>query len=379
MKLSDFDYDLPKELIAQKPLAQRDASRLLAVDRKSGALRDQAFHDLADHLPAGDVLVLNDTKVFAARLLGKKKETQGKTELLLLEPYERPKAGPEDFTSAAEAEAMGSEAMGSDPVKLGGLTLKRKTPKRKIWRCLVQPALREGQEIVFGAEKASAFFLKRDTDGIPLVEFQGVEDVKTFAARFGTMPLPPYIKREADAGDLNTYQTVYASAEGAVAAPTAGLHFTDALLDKIQKKGVDLCRVTLHVGYGTFKPVDNLEEHKMHSEAFELSPETADRINRAKTAGRGVWAVGTTTLRVLETCVQNKRLIPGKSQTDLFIREPFTFEAVDHLITNFHLPRTTLLLLVSAFMGEDLRKKAYAHAIAERYRFYSYGDAMLIL
>ncbi len=358
MKLSDLDYDLPKELIAQKPLSQRDASRLLVVDRKDGGLLDRRFSDIEEYFSPGDVLVLNDTKVFAARLLGKKKETQGKVDLLLLAPYERPKAGPEDYTSAAEAEEL-------------------KT--KKIWRCLVQPALRDGQEIVFGGERVTAVFMKRDTDGIPLVEFQGVEDVKAFAAKNGSMPLPPYIKREADAGDLATYQTVYAAAEGAVAAPTAGLHFTEALLDKIRKKGVEICAVTLHVGYGTFKPVENLEAHQMHSETFELSPETADRINRAKAEKRGVWAVGTTTLRVLETCVQNKTLIPGKGDTDLFIREPFTFEIADHLITNFHLPRTTLLLLVSAFMGEALRKKAYDHAIAEKYRFYSYGDAMLIL
>jgi S-adenosylmethionine:tRNA ribosyltransferase-isomerase len=358
MKLSDLDYDLPKELIAQKPLSPRDASRLLVVDRKDGALADRRFSDIADYFSAGDVLVLNDTKVFAARLVGKKKETQGKVELLLLTPYERPKAGAEDYTSAAEAEELASKT---------------------IWRCLVQPALRESQEILLGPGKARAIFWKRDTDGIPLVEFQGVEDVKAFAAKAGSMPLPPYIKREADTGDLETYQTVYAASEGAVAAPTAGLHFTQALLDRIRKKGVEICAVTLHVGYGTFKPVDDVESHKMHSETFELSAGTADRINRAKAEKRGVWAVGTTTLRVLETCVQNKKLIPGKGETDLFIKEPFTFEIADHLITNFHLPRTTLLLLVSVFMGEAHRKKAYDHAIAEKYRFYSYGDAMLIL
>jgi S-adenosylmethionine:tRNA ribosyltransferase-isomerase len=358
MKLSDLDYDLPKELIAQKPLSPRDASRLLVVDRKDGALADRRFSDIVDYFSAGDLLVLNDTKVFAARLVGKKRETQGKVELLLLAPYERPKAGPEDYTSAAEAEELASKT---------------------IWRCLVQPALREGQEILLEPGKVRAIFRKRDTDGTPLVEFQGAEDVKAFVAKAGSMPLPPYIKREADAGDLEAYQTVYAASEGAVAAPTAGLHFTQALLDRIRKKGVEICTVTLHVGYGTFKPVDDVESHKMHAETFELSAETADRINRAKAEKRGVWAVGTTTLRVLETCVQNKKLIPGKGETDLFIKEPFTFEIADHLITNFHLPRTTLLLLVSVFMGEAHRKKAYDHAIAEKYRFYSYGDAMLIL
>ena len=193
------------------------------------------------------------------------------------------------------------------------------------------------------------------------------------------MPLPPYIKREPDQQDEGTYQTVYAAKEGAVAAPTAGLHFTEELLEKIRQKGVEVLTVTLHVGYGTFKPVEDLEDHRMHSERFELTQDTAEKINRAKSDKKRIWAVGTTTLRVLETCVQKKRLVAGTGETDLYIRTPFPFEVVDRLVTNFHLPKTTLLLLVSAFMGEALRKKAYEHAITERYRFYSYGDAMVIL
>jgi len=238
--------------------------------------------------------------------------------------------------------------------------------------------LKEGQEIELPGN-AEAVFLKRDTDGIPILEFKNVQDVKALAAAFGSMPLPPYIKRDADTSDKETYQTVYAQKEGAVAAPTAGFHFTRELLQKIGDKGVEILSVTLHVGYGTFRPVEDLENHRMHAETFELSEETVEKLNSARTQGRKIWAVGTTTLRVLETCVRDKKIIPGRGETDLYIKPPFSFEAVDHLITNFHLPKTTLLLLVSAFMGENLRKKAYEHAIKKEYRFYSYGDAMLIL
>lgn len=338
MTLDELDYPLPKELIAHAPLAERDRSRLLVCERATRTLTDRVFADIAGLIPAGDALVMNDTKVFPARLLGKKKKTEGKAELLLLHP----------------ADESG-----------------------RLWKALLQPAMREGQELVFGA--VEAVFLRRDAAGIPLVEFPEGADVRALAERIGTMPLPPYIKREPTAADAASYQTVYARHEGAVAAPTAGLHFTPELLERLRAGGVELHTVTLHVGYGTFKPVEDLENHRMHSERFELKPETADRLNTLKASGKKIWAVGTTTLRVLETCVQNKRLIPGKSETDLYIREPFTFEAVDRLITNFHLPKTTLLLLVSAFMGEALRRAAYEHAIAERYRFYSYGDAMLII
>ena len=338
MILSDFDYPLPKDLIAQRPLAKRDASRLLVADRKTKSLADKQFMDIAGYLSAGDVLVLNNAKVFPARLLGRKKITEGKVDILLLEPKEG-----------------------------------------AVWRCLVQPALKEGQEIFLNAAGAWAHFIKRDSDGIPLIEFKGIRDVRTFAEQAGTMPLPPYIKREADVSDKDVYQTVYAEKEGAVAAPTAGLHFTRELLGALEKKGVEILAVTLHVGYGTFKPVEDLDRHRMHRERFELSAETTARINKAKKERRAVWAVGTTTLRVLETCVQDKKLIPGAGETDLYIKAPFDFEIVDKLVTNFHLPKTTLLLLVSTFMGEAFRRRAYEHAIKDKYRFYSYGDAMLIL
>lgn len=338
MKLEDFDYPLPKELIAQKPAEPRDASRLLVVDRKSGRLEDCVFRDIAERFGEGDVLVLNDTKVFPARLRARKKGTGGKADLLLI-----------------------SQGKTED-----------------TWKCLVQPALREGQalELEGGGE---AEFLDREPDGMPLLRFHVEGSVREHAERHGQAPLPPYIKREPVDEDRGTYQTVYAKNEGAVAAPTAGLHFTERLLAELKNRGVELATVTLHVGYGTFRPVEDLENHRMHAESFELKPEVADRINRARAERRLVWAVGTTTLRVLETCVQKKTLIPGKGETDLYVKPPFRFEVVDRLVTNFHLPKTTLLLLVSAFMGEELRRKAYAHAVAERYRFYSYGDAMLIL
>lgn len=337
MKLEDFDYPLPKELIAQRPLERRDASRLLVADRAESRLEDKRFTDLVDHFAPGDLLVLNDTKVFPARLLGTKKGTGGKVDLLLLEP-------------AAQA---------------------------GVWRCLIQPSLRPGQEIELSG--APARCEGRDADGVALVSFDPGQDPRQLARTHGTMPLPPYVKRPVDPQDETAYQTVYAEREGAVAAPTAGLHFTRELLDRLEARQVEIRRLTLHVGYGTFRPVEDLENHRMHAESFELPESTADAVNRARSQKRRVCAVGTTTLRVLETCVRKKQVIPGAGRTDLYIRPPFRFEAVDRLVTNFHLPKTTLLLLVSAFMGEEFRKRAYAHAVESRYRFYSYGDAMLIL
>jgi S-adenosylmethionine:tRNA ribosyltransferase-isomerase len=337
MDLSDLDYPLPKDLIAQRPLDKRDSSRLLVAHRKDTGLEDRVFSDVLDYLKPGDVLVLNDTKVVKARVLGKKKGTGGKVDALFLE-----------------------EA----------------APGR--WKCLIQPALKEGHIVEFprGVEGAYA---GRDKEGMVLLELQGAQDMPLWLEACGTVPLPPYMKREPGKEDESTYQTVYAKKEGAVAAPTAGLHWTQDLLERVRKMGVEVRHVTLHVGYGTFKPVEDLENHQMHSERFELTEEVADALNRAKSEKRNVWAVGTTALRVLETCVVKKRFVAGKGETNLYIYPPFKFEAVDRLITNFHLPKTTLLLLVAAFMGESFRKKAYAHAIEKKYRFYSYGDAMLIL
>ncbi len=358
MSTDFFNYELPAELIAQEPSLTRDASRLLVIDRKTGSLVDRQFSDIEEYLAPGDILALNDTKVFPARILGKKEKTGGKVDLLLLSPYEKALSKADESMSAGAAEEWKSKI---------------------LWKCLVQPSLREDQEIIFENEAARAVFLKRDLDGVPIVEFKNIRDPRELSRRIGHMPLPPYIRREDAPPDTQRYQTVYAKNEGAVAAPTAGLHFTEALLEKIRHKGVQTEMLTLHVGYGTFKPVENLETHRMHTEVFELGLDAAERINKAKLEKRQIFAVGTTTVRVLETCVQNNRLIAGRGETDIFIREPFEFEAVDSLVTNFHLPKTTLLLLVGAFMGEKLLKKAYEHAIQERYRFYSYGDAMLIL
>ncbi len=337
MRPDELDYPLPKDLIAQRPLAERDTSRLLVARRSGGEIEDRSFADLAGIIPSGDVLVLNDTRVFPARLLGRKKGTGGKVDLLLL----------------------GEESPG-------------------LWRCLAQPALREGQRVELEAG-VEAEYRGRGRDDVPRFIFEGTGDVREWASRHGHVPLPPYIKREDDPADRADYQTVFAENEGAVAAPTAGLHFTERLLECLRANGVAIEKVTLHVGYGTFRPVEDLEGHRMHAEAFELKPDVAERLNAARAAGKGLWAVGTTVCRVLETCVQKKRLVAGKGETDLYIRAPFRFEAVDHLITNFHLPKTSLLVLVSAFMGEALRKKSYDHAIAEKYRFYSFGDAMAIV
>jgi S-adenosylmethionine:tRNA ribosyltransferase-isomerase len=337
MNLADFDYPLPKELIAQQPLEKRDASRLLVAHRDKGTLEDRVFSGLADLLERGDVLVLNNTKVLKARVLGKKQGTGGKVDVLFI---------------------------GEEPA--GGQ------------RCLIQPLLKDRQVVEFpgGAEGA---YLGRNKEGLALLEMRGVPDMREWLEKTGTIPLPPYIKREPEASDELVYQTVYARQAGAVAAPTAGLHFTQQLLEKIRQMGVEILYVTLHVGIGTFRPVEDLENHRMHSESFELTQDVAQKVNEAKAKKKKIWAVGTTTLRVLETCVQKKRVVAGKGETDLYIKELFPFEIVDHLVTNFHLPKTTLLLLVSAFMGEAFRKRAYDHAIAGKYRFYSYGDAMVIL
>lgn len=359
MPLTDFDYELPKELIADRPPKTRGQSRLLVVDRKSGSINDLYFSDLARYINEGDALVLNDTKVYKARLLGKKIPTGGKVDFLLIEErQEIPSDLFGDHWSAAEA----------DDIR-----------QMKCWRILCQPTLKPGQRVLLCDGKTEALYLGKDREGISWAAFGPGVSVRTLIEEIGEVPLPPYIKRPSDKEDETRYQTIYAKEEGAVAAPTAGLHFTDEILNQIRERKANVEFVTLHVGYGTFKPVEDLENHRMHAESFSLEGPVALRLNQVKAQGHKVWAVGTTTLRVLETCVQDKLIVAGRGETDLYIREPFVFEAVDHLITNFHLPRTTLLLLVTAFMGRELWKKAYEHAIKERYHFYSYGDAMLIL
>lgn len=343
MNLAQFDYLLPKTLIAQVPLPRRDASRLLVLHRKEGRIEHRRFHDLPEYLKREDVLVLNDTKVKRARLLGRR-ETGGKIEVLLLRKI-----------SSSAYEAL-------------------LNPSRR---------LKPGSPLFFGPRLSAEVVGGNGTVKIIRFRKKGVE---SWVRRKGKVPLPPYIRRLPERVDLLRYQTVYARKAGAVAAPTAGLHFTKGSLQKLIRQGVRLCRVTLHVGYGTFEPVRSvvLSEHKMHKEFFSVSAQSADLLNKVRERGGRIIAVGTTSCRALEATVNRtpytvNRFHPAKGWTDLFIYPPYHFRGTDALITNFHLPKTTLLLLVSAFAGRALTQKAYEEAVRERYRFYSYGDAMLIL
>jgi S-adenosylmethionine:tRNA ribosyltransferase-isomerase len=328
MKLAEFDYQLPPQLIAQHPAQQRSASRLLHLDGSSGALRDLAFSDLPDLVDARDLVVLNDTRVIKARLFGAK-ASGGRIELFV----ER---------ILAEHEALG---------------LMRTSRSAK-----------PGTQLIVG-DGVAATVLGREED---LYRVRFSEPVAAVLERCGSVPLPPYITHHAGPGDAERYQTVYAKHPGAVAAPTAGLHFDESMLEKISAKGANICKVTLHVGAGTFQPVraENIEDHRMHRERYEVPPETAAAI-----AGRRVLAVGTTSLRALESATAGGA---SSGETGLFISPGFRFRVVERLLTNFHLPRSSLLMLAAAFAGMDNIKRAYAHAIAERYRFFSYGDAMLI-
>ena len=357
VRTADFHFDLPPELIAQQPAARRDGSRLLVLERKSGKIRHRQFPDLLEFLKSGDVLVLNNSRVIPARLHGVNEKTGGKFEIMLLEEN-----APND------------------------------------WWAMMRPGKRAkiGTQIRL-QEKSGAltdFFAtvtETNAEGHRRLQFSGTKNLFGELEKLGEMPLPPYIERATEkAEDKERYQTVYARAAGSVAAPTAGLHFTPELLDKIRALGVKICFVTLHVGAGTFLPVkvENVVDHKMHSEYFEIGEETVAAINAAKKSGHRVIAVGTTATRTLESMA---RLNAGKlnvyaGKTDIFLFPPAQFQIVDALLTNFHLPESTLLMLVSAFAapgekarGRDLILKTYAEAIRERYRFFSYGDAMLIL
>ncbi len=334
-RLEDFDYTLPPESIAQSPLENRSSSRLLAVERGSGNWKDRHFSDIADYIQPGDVLVMNNSRVFPARLEGAK-VTGGKIELLLVAP--------------SDAQEM-------------------------RWKVLCRPQLKEGQVVRVG--EASARCLGRTASGYMEVEFSGMSG-RAAAEKYGEMPLPPYIKRKPSDSDRERYQTVYAQPEGSIAAPTAGLHFTKDLIRSLEQKSVECVGITLHVGYGTFQMVRDISQHEMHAERFEVTDAAARSINRALKEKKRVWAVGTTSARALETCVQGGTVIAGAGETNLFIVPPFEFEVVGGLITNFHLPKSTLLMLVSAFMGRDRMMKAYRHAVEAGYRFYSYGDAMIV-
>ena len=338
MKLSDFDYALPPELIAQLPAAERSASRLLHLDCARGIFRDREFRDLPGLVDAGDVVVMNDTRVIKARLTGRK-QSGGQVEVLIERVLDHER-------TLAQVRAS-------------------KSPRAGTRLLLAHGAVAE----VLGRQ--GEFFELRFTD---------CDDVFALLERSGSVPLPPYIEHEPDASDDARYQTVYARNPGAVAAPTAGLHFDTALLAALKARGVELAWLTLHVGAGTFQPVrvENLAEHTMHAEWYTLPQPTVDAIAAARAAGRKIIAVGTTTLRALESASASGELRAGNAETRLFIVPGYRFRVVDRLITNFHLPRSTLLMLVCAFAGTDNIRRAYRHAVESRYRFFSYGDAMLI-
>jgi len=340
LNLSDFDYNLPKELIAQYPSGKREGSRLLVLHRDSSKIEHRFFRDIVEYFKAGDLLVLNDTKVLPARLIGKK-ETGGKIEALILAPGSR-------------FEAQGDQ-----------------------YEALLKPTrgCKVGTKLIFGEGELNAE-VSRIENGRRFLRFKCNGNLEGLLEKFGKMPLPPYIKRQSVSSDRERYQTVYAEKIGAVAAPTAGLHFTKGMLSRLSNKGIDLRYITLHVGYGTFRPVkiEDISNHKMEKEYFEVDGRVVERLISKKDR---VIAVGTTTCRALETVFSKPLAYRG--WTDLFIHPPYRFKAIDALLTNFHMPRTTLLMLVSAFCGRELLLKAYGEAIKERYRFYSYGDAMLIM
>ena len=345
MKTEEFDYHLPKELIAQSPVEPRDTSRLMVLDRKTGTIEHKTFHDLADYLAAGDVLICNESRVVPARLFGCKVPTGGKVELLLV---------------AKRREQVWEVLTKGRKVRVGTrVELNRNEGKQLVGEVIGQAG-----------------------DGARLIEFE--VPIEPLLDELGVVPLPPYIHEPLE--EPERYQTIYARVKGSVAAPTAGLHFTPQLMKDLEAKGVEFAFVTLHIGLDTFRPVrtENVEDHPMHSEYCELSPEVAEQVNRARVEGRRIIAVGTTSIRVLETAVRNLEpetwnLEPFSGWTDLFIYPGYQFRAVDALITNFHLPRSTLLMLVAAFTGKELMDRAYREAIQRKYRFYSFGDAMLIL
>ncbi|MBF2635147.1 tRNA preQ1(34) S-adenosylmethionine ribosyltransferase-isomerase QueA [Listeria welshimeri] len=341
MKVEDFDFDLPEELIAQTPLLDRTSSRLMVLDKKSGEIKDQHFTDILSYLNEGDALVLNDTRVLPARLHGTKDETGAHIEVLLL-----------------------------------------KQKEGNAWETLVKPAkrIRKGGTITFGNGALKAKCLEELEHGGRILEFSYEGIFYEVLEQLGEMPLPPYIKEQL--ADQDRYQTVYAKENGSAAAPTAGLHFTEDLLAQISAKGVEIIFVTLHVGLGTFRPVDveDTANHKMHSEFYRLTEEAANRINKIKATGGKVVAVGTTSIRTLETIASHNegKLVAESGWTDIFISPGYTFQAVDALITNFHLPKSTLIMLVSALSNRTNILAAYNHAVEQQYRFFSFGDAMFI-
>lgn len=340
MKLTDFNYELPQELIAQDPLENRESSRLMVLDRSNGNIEHRIFSDIIEYLRPGDCLVINDTKVIPARLMGVKEDTQAHIEVLLL-----------------------------------------KRQENSVWEVLVRPGkkARKGCRISFGDGLLTGEIIDVVEEGNRLIRFEYEGVFEEILDRLGEMPLPPYITHKLK--DKNRYQTVYAKNEGSAAAPTAGLHFTKELLERIEKKGVNIAHVTLHVGLGTFRPVkvENVLEHHMHSEYIHITKEEADKINQSKSNGGRIIAVGTTSCRTIESAASDDGIIsPVSKETDIFIYPGYQFKVTDELITNFHLPESTLLMLVSALAGRENILSAYKTAVEEKYRFFSFGDAMMI-
>jgi S-adenosylmethionine:tRNA ribosyltransferase-isomerase len=344
MLLSDFDYNLPEELIAQKPLAERDASRMLVVDRKSGTWQDRSFRDFTEYITPNDLIVVNNSRVIPARLLGRRKETGGKVEIFLVR-------------------------------ELGPLT----------WEAMVRPSARLhlGSRVVFGNDELEAEMLDDTGAELRHVRFHCEGPFDEALSAVGSTPLPPYIKRPegVSLADDERYQTVYSKPRGAIAAPTAGLHFTPQVLQDLRDQN-QLVEITLHVGYGTFEPVkvEDVDDHRVSSERFEISPETAAKINATRANGGRIVAIGTTTTRALESAsTQDGKVMSGPGIASLTITPGYKFRTVNMLLTNFHLPQSSLLILVSTFAGRELMLRAYEHAVAASYRFYSYGDCMLIV
>lgn len=341
MQTKDFYYELPQELIAQDPLKDRSSSRLMVVDKASGNYEHRNFYDIISYLQKGDCLVLNDTKVIPARLYGEREHTGGKVEILLLKRHQN-----------------------------------------DVWETLVKPGkkARQGAVLIFGGGILKGTVLETTEDGNRMIQFSYQGIFEEILEQIGQMPLPPYITHKLK--DKNRYQTVYAAHDGSAAAPTAGLHFTKKLLQELEQKGIILVRVTLHVGLGTFRPVkvENVEHHHMHSEFYIVSSEAAETINRIKQAGGKIVCVGTTSCRTIESAADKQGIVhAGSGNTEIFIYPGYHFKATDCLITNFHLPESTLLMLVSALAGKEHIMNAYKEAVKEQYRFFSFGDAMLII
>jgi S-adenosylmethionine:tRNA ribosyltransferase-isomerase len=372
MQLSDFNYDLPRELIAQRPLEQRDASRLLLLERGARSWKDCQFRDLPNLLRGDELLVVNNARVIPARLFGRRRGLTAQA------PGRHSKIQREFLRSPIEV-------------------LLTRQIEENIWEALVRPGrkIRTGERIVFGNEEIEAEVIGRGEYGVRRLRFSGAEDTHRALERLGHVPLPPYIDRPDEPADRERYQTIFARQNGAVAAPTAGLHFTPQILERLQARGAEVCEITLQVGLGTFQPIraQEIEHHRMNGEMYEISEAAATQMDRARRERRPILAVGTTVVRALEDAAQkfsrsqaegragfgsSLPLLPGKNTAELFIYPGHTFRVVDQLLTNFHLPKATLLVMVCAFAGRDFLLDAYHHATAEGYRFYSYGDCTLI-